>query len=1037
MPAPPHPENDALAARFAALTPERRAVVERLLGEQRTVPHEVRDGLMALSFGQQRLWFMAQLDPASSVYNTVTTVSLPDRVDLDALQWAVDAMVERHDSLRTTFVAMDGEPFARINSDLRVVVEVDAPPAAFAQRLFDLERGPLLRVGAMLQQRLLMVCMHHIITDSWSMRIFLREFWALYAARMRGELARLPLLPVSYADYAAWQRRELSGTRLRMLLEFWRAELAGSPALDLPTDRPRPLVPSFRGGSVSVHIPEKVTAGLRVLAQEQGATLFMALLAAFSLLLGRYSGQDCVAVGSPVAGRTRSELEGLIGFFVNTIVLRCDLRGEPSFRELLARTRQTAVRAYAHQDLPFEKLVEDLQPERDLSRNPLHQVMFQLEKTTSVAAPIMFQLEKTTSAAASIISSIVEKETSVFDLSLDLWEGPRELSGSVEYSRELFDQASVERFARHLEILLEGLIAEPDAPVHRVPLMNVSEHEQLDAFNATTAPVPSQCVHELIDAQSVRTPDSPAVGTLNYRELVQAANGVAQYLISCGAGHDTLVGVSLPHGSTLVIVILGILKAGAAYLPLDPEDPPARRNQIIADASPLLVLTQADSFPPPRPDLPIPPGNPASLAYAIYTSGSSGTPKAVLVEHHSLTNHCVAFAREAHLRGTDRVLQFASPIFDVAMEEIFPTLIVGGTVIPRSGHRVPSVSDFLAQIENDEVTVVNLPSSYWHEWVEAMDSGPAGVPTSLRLVIIGSERVDATRVASWRRQVGDRVSLLHAYGVSEATITSLVHRIEDQTVVLGLPITNVQAVVADRNGEPVPIDVPGELLLSGAGLARGYLRKPELTAERFVHRNGRRFYRTGDRMRRRADGALEFLGRLDEQIKLGGLRIEPGELESHLTSHPQVKAAAVILRDGQLVAYVTGDVTPGSLHEYLRARVPAAMIPGRIETLSSFPRTANGKIDKRSLPAPNAPIRRSRRPIGNLERQIASVWQEVLGVADVGVHDNFFDLGGRSLLLIRVQARLTKHLSRDISILELFRWPTIHSLATHLSQELP
>ena len=360
-----------------------------------------------------------------------------------------------------------------------------------------------------------------------------------------------------------------------------------------------------------------------------------------------------------------------------------------------------------------------------------------------------------------------------------------------------------------------------------------------------------------------------------------------------------------------------------------------------------------------------------------------------------------------------------------------------GTVIPRSGYRVPSITEFLAEIEAERVTVVNLPSGYWHEWVEAMDSGSAGVPTTLRLVIIGSERVDATHVASWRRQVGDRVSLLHAYGVSEATITSLVHRIEDETVVLGLPIANVQAVVADRNGEPVPIDVPGELLLSGAGLARGYLRKPELTAERFVHRNGRRFYRTGDRVRRRADGALEFLGRLDEQIKLGGLRIEPGELESYLTAHPQVKAAAVILRDGQLVAYVTGDAAPGSLHEYLRARVPAAMIPGRIETLSAFPRTANGKIDKRSLPAPNAPIRSSRTPVGNLERQIASVWQEVLGVTEVGVDDNFFDLGGRSLLLVRVQARLRKCLNREISMLELFRRPTIHSLAAHLSQELP
>ncbi len=1019
----PQSKKNAVAARLAALSPERRAVVERLLRERGTVPRAARDGLMVLSFGQQRLWFMAQLDPLSSVYNTVTSVPLPDHVNLDALQWAVDQIVERHESLRTTFVAMDGEPFARVSPGLRVVVEVDAAPASLARTPFDLERGPLLRICAMPRQKLLVLCVHHIITDAWSMRIFLRELWLLYTARIRGEQARLPPLPISYADYAIWHRRELSGSRLQVLLDFWRAELTGSPVLDLVTDRPRPLAPTFRGGSVPVHIPEQVTVGLRTLAREQEATLFMVMLGAFALLLGRYSGQDCVAVGSPVAGRTRSELEGLIGFFVNTIVLRCDLRGEPTFRELLARIKQTAIRAYAHQDLPFEKLVEDLQPERDLSRNPLHQVMFQLEKTSSAAAPD--------------IPAVVEKETSVFDLSLDLWDGPGGLGGRLEYSRELFDQASVERLVRHFGILLEGLIAEPDAPAHRVPLMSAREHERLSTFNAATAPVPRQCVHELIDAHSIRTPYAPAVGPLNYRDLVQRANGVAWHLISCGAGPDTLIGVCLTRGPALVTALLGILKAGAAYLPIDPDDPPARRNQMIADASPLLVLTDADTLPPPRPDPPIPPGNPASLAYAIYTSGSTGPPKAVLVEHRSLTNHCVAFAREAHLRRTDRVLQFASPAFDVAAEEIFPTLIAGGIVIPRSGHLVPSITDLLAQIENDQVTVVNLPSGYWHEWVEAMDNGTcAGVPASLRLVIIGSERVEPTRVTSWRRHVGNRPALLHAYGVSEATITSLMYWIEDEAIALGFPIANVQAVVADRHGEPVPIGVPGELWLSGAGLARGYLRRPGLTAERFVYRDGRRFYRSGDRVRRRADGALEFLGRLDQQIKLGGLRIEPGEIESQLTSHPQVKAAAVILRDGRLVGYVTGAAAPEALREYLRARVPAWMVPSHIEALSSFPLTANGKIDRRSLPAPAAPARRSRTPVGNLERQIASVWQEVLGVTDIGVHDNFFDLGGRSLLLVRVQARLTQCLNQEISILDLFRWPTIHTLATHLAGEL-
>jgi amino acid adenylation domain-containing protein len=1021
MPDNPQPGNDALTARLAALSPGRRAVAERLMREREMLASGAQNTVTSLSFGQLRLWFMAQLDPLSSVYNTLTRVPLPDRVNLEAFQWAVDSMMERHESLRTTFVARDGEPFARINSDLRVIVEVNAASAEWARRPFDLENGPLLRVCVMLERSLLAVCMHHIITDAWSMRIFMRELWVLYTARVRGEPPTLPRLSISYSDYAEWQRRELSGSRLQILLDFWRSELAGSSMLDLVTDRPRPLSPSFRGSSVPVKIPVAVTEGLRALGQEQGATLFMALLAAFSLVLARYSGQDEVTVGSPVAGRTRSELEGLIGFFVNTIVLRCDLRGEPTFRELLTRTRQIALRAYAHQDLPFEKLVEDLQPERDLSRNPLHQVMLQVQKTRFAAAPGD--------------SVIAENETSVFDLSLDLWDGPGGLRGELEYSSDLFDRASVEGMRRHFEVLLEGLVARPDAPVQRVPLMSPREYAELEAFNATEAPVPNQCIHELIDAQSDRTPDAPAVGTLTYRELVAAANGVARHLLSSGAGPDTLIGVSMSRGPALVIALLGILKAGAAYLPLDPEDPKARRNQIIADASPMTVLTDVETFPPFPGSLSTPPSDPASLAYAIYTSGSTGNPKAVLVEHHSLTNHCVAFVREASLRKTDRVLQFASPVFDVAAEEIFPTLIAGGTVIARSGCRVPSITEFLAQIEAERVTVVNLPSGYWHEWVEALDKGSAGVPATLRLVVIGSESVEATRVASWRRHVGGQPRLLHAYGVSEATITSLVHTIQDDTIALGVPIANVRAEVIDHHGDPVPVGVAGELWLAGKGLARGYLHQPHLTDERFVYRGGRRFYRSGDRVRRRADGALEFLGRLDQQLKLGGLRIEPGEVEKHLTAHPTVRSAVVDLRDGRLVAYVTGDCQPDQLGDYLRARVPAWMAPSHIEVLDALPLTANGKIDKRSLPAPSARPRRGQLPVGHLERQIAYVWKEVLGVTEVGVDDNFFDLGGRSLLLVRVQARLRARLKREISMLELFRQPTIHALAIHLARE--
>jgi amino acid adenylation domain-containing protein len=1014
-------ENDALTARLAALSPGRREVAERLLRGRGTLSYGAQRTIAGLSFGQLRLWFMAQLDPLSSVYNTLTRVPLPNRVDLQAFQWAVDSMVERHDSLRTTFGATDGVPFARINSDLRVVVELDVALATWGVRPFDLETGPLLRVCVMRERSLLAICMHHIITDAWSMQIFLRELWTFYTARIRGQPAGLPRLPISYPDYAEWQQKELSGSRLESLLDFWRSELAGLSVLDLATDRPRPLSPSFQGSSVPVRIPVAMTEGLRTLGQEQGATLFMTLLAAFSLLLSRYSGQDEVTIGSPVAGRTRSELEGLIGFFVNTIVLRCDLRGEPTFRELLRRARQTAVRAYAHQDLPFEKLVEDLQPERDLSRNPLHQVMLQVQKTR-FAAP--------TGDAA-----IEDKETSVFDLSLDLWDGPMGLRGKLEYSSELFDRATVERMVRHFEVLLEGLVAQPEVPVQQISLMSAREQAELEAFNATAAPVPNQCIHELIDAQSHRTPHAIAVDGLTYRELVLAANSVARHLISSGAGPEALVGVSMNRGPALVIALLGILKAGAAYLPLDPEDPMARRAQIIADASPLAILTDTDTFPPLQANLSTPPADPASLAYAIYTSGSTGKPKAVLVEHHSLTNHCIAFVREADLRKTDRVLQFASPVFDVAAEEIFPTLVAGGTIVTRSGDRVPSITDFLAQVERERVTVVNLPSGYWHEWVEALDKGSAGVPNTLRLVIIGSECVEAARIASWRRRVGGRPRLLHAYGVSEATITSLVHRIKDNTVALGIPIANVRAEVVDRYGDPVPIGIAGELWLAGQGIARGYLHQTDLTRERFVYRGGQRFYRSGDRVRRRADGALEFRGRLDQQIKLGGLRIEPGEVEKHLASHPAVRSAAVDLRDGRLIAYVTGDCQPDRLVDYLGAHLPAWMVPSHIEVLDALPLTSTGKIDKRSLPAPTGRPRRGQLPVGNLQRQIAGVWQEVLGVTEVGVHDNFFDLGGRSLLLVRVQARLRARLNREISMLELFRRPTIHALAVHLAQE--
>ena len=997
------------------------------------------------SFAQQRLWFLDRLVPDRQLYVVDVAMRFNGIVDLEALRWAMDALVVRHESLRTTFIAVDGVPLARVSSGTPVVVEVDSDQLEFARRPFNLEQGPLLRVCVIPAQSLLMVCIHHIVTDGWSMQIFLQELSALYAAAHSGRPVCLAPLPIQYADFAVWQRNELSGGHLHELLTFWRAELAGAPALDLVTDRPRPTVPSFRGESVPVELAPIVTQEIQLLARQHGATLFMALLAAFAALLNRYSEQDDILVGTPVAGRTRQELEGLIGFFANALVLRIDVGGNPSFRDLLSRVRARALNAFAHQDLPFEKLVEDLQPERDLGRNPLCQVFFQL-----ATGPLSHDLVRGAPVPGTVNSGSVDLngleprfswapsplpgKSSKFDLNLSLWESPNGVGGRLEYSSELFERSTAARMAEHFKVLLEGLAADPDASISAVPMLLPKERQYLDMLNATAEPMPDLCVHELVDAQAARTPNATAVGDLSYRDLVQIANGLAHHLVRYGVGPNCLVALSYPRGPDLVAAVLGVWKAGAAYLPLDPDDPEMRRQEILADADPILVLDSSVRFPAPQETPPSIRDDPYRIAYALYTSGSTGAPKAVLTQHHSVVNFLSWFTRT-----------FPEPLpwitrlaFDASLKQVFAPLITGRPVwIPPKESVVDPIT-LARELSKRRGAALNCVPCQWEAILDAMESGHAPcLGRCLSTIILGGERLSQS-LAIRTVAAMPGAKLWNVYGPTEATSVSTAAHIDPgEEVTIGSPIANVQAVVVDRHGEELPVGVPGELWLSGAGLARGYLRRPELTAKRFVHRKGERFYRTGDRVRRLADGALEFLGRLDEQIKLGGLRIEPGEIESQLSTHPLVKAAAVVLRDGQLVAYFTGEATAESLREYLRARLPAAMIPSRIENLSAFPRTANGKIDKRSLPAPRAPSRQSRTAIGKLERQIASVWEEVLGVSEVGAHDNFFDLGGRSLLLVRVQARLAKCLNCQIPILELFRHPTIHALALHLKKELP
>jgi amino acid adenylation domain-containing protein len=1004
------------------------------LAEPTTLRPEEEIFIFPTSFAQQRLWFLDRLMPGHRLYVVEVAIHLGGAVEMSALKWAIDALVARHESFRTTFVAVDGKPFARLRGGTQVEVEVDADPREFVQRPFDLERGPLLRVCFIPAQSLLLVSIHHIVTDGWSMRIFLRELSALYTARCAGQPAALAPLPIQYADFAVWQRQVLTGARLQELLTFWRGELAGLPILDLATDRPRPAIPSFRGGSVPIALSPAVTQRLQVLAHEQGATLFMGLLTVFSVLLSRYSGQEDLVVGTPVAGRTRGELEGLIGFFVNTLVLRSDLVGNPSFRELLARTRDRAVQAYAYQELPFEKLVEELQPERDLSRNPLCQVFFQLADAPSddVIVPSGSGRANDLSPRFSWASPPLSGESSKFDLNLSLWNGRGGVGGRLEYSSDLFERKTALRMADHFQVLLEGLAGNPEDPISTVPCITANERQKLDEFNATAAPIPDVCVHELVDEQAARTPDARAVDGLSYRDLVHLANGLSHHLIARGARSETLVGVSLPRGPDLVAAILGIWKAGAAYLPLDPDDPPARREQILEDAGPVLVLTGADRFPAPRAKPPAITPDPQGIAYALYTSGSTGRPKAVLSEHRGVVNFLCWFAK-----AFPQPLPWITRLnFDASLKQVFAPLIAGRRVwIPSEEAAVDPIVLARELAERTDVALNCVPSQ-WEAMLDAVEAGHApSLERCLSTIILGGERLPQS-LATRTLAAIPAAQMWNVYGPTETTsVATAAHVVCGERVTIGRPIPNVQAVVADRNGEPVPIGVRGELWLAGAGLARGYLRRPELTAERFVHRDGRRMYRTGDRVCQLPDGALEFVGRLDDQIKIGGLRIEPGEIEGHLTSHPQVKAAAAILRDGHLVAYVTGSAVSESLREYLRTRLPASMIPARVVTLSSFPRTANGKIDKSALPSPTAPNRKSRMPVSVMEREIASIWRKVLGIEEVGVHDNFFDLGGRSLLLVRVQARLSERLHRPVSMLELFRRPTVHALATHLSTE--
>ncbi|MDQ4132559.1 MAG: amino acid adenylation domain-containing protein [Actinomycetota bacterium] len=939
-----------------------------------------------------------------------------------------------------------------------------------ATRPFDLSRGPLMRAWlARLGDRdhVLGITMHHIVSDGWSVRVLLDELSALY-----GEAA-LPPLTVQYADYAAWHRRWLEEGTLQTQLAHWKARLAGAPAvLELPADRPRPPVPSYRGASFDFEVGSQVGRALQALARAEGASPFMVLLGAFGVVLARHAGVDDVVVGTPVAGRVRPELERLIGFFVNTLVLRTDLAGDPTFTEALARVRDTTLDAFDHQDLPFERLVLELDPVRDLSRNPLVQVLFQMVPLPAGDLRLGDDVRMDDLGG---LSGGEFGETggagaiAPFDIDLFMAEAPGgALRGTFVYATDLFDAATVARLAEHFVTVLEAVAADPTRRLSELPLMSREEEHLLGEWGGGAEEgADDRCLQHLVEEQVARTPEAVAVvgedASLTYAELDHQAAALASQLVALGVGPEVVVGMCLPRSRDLPVAVLGILKAGGAVLPLDPNYPRERLEFMLADSNAAVVINPGlvlgtVSGPIGAGSLPGTPGvRPDNLAYVIYTSGSTGQPRGVMLTHRSLVSEIRATAGLYGIGPDDRVLQFCSISFDVSVEELFTTWAGGATVVLKPDDRAILGRVWLEWLQTRGITVLNLPTAYWHEWVHDLQALGETVPAAVRLTIAGGEKALGAIYRSWREVGGDRVRWINAYGPTETSVMATAyeppagqsfdgHDRADPPI--GRPIANTTVRLLDGLSRLTPIGVPGELHIGGWGLARGYLGRPELTANQFVpdslgQRPGGRLYRSGDMARFRADGQLEFVGRADQQVKVRGFRIETGEVENALLAHRAVSEAVVVAReDGpgtkRLVAYVVPVGEPGAgdateLRRFLSDRLPAFMVPTAFVFLDTLPLTPNGKVDREALPAPTGgrPELSSTwvAPLTPVEQALTAIWESVLGVEGLGAHDDFFELGGHSLLATQVIAQLREQFGVDIPLRELFEGPTVAALA--------
>ncbi|NCQ97964.1 MAG: amino acid adenylation domain-containing protein [Microcystis aeruginosa L211-101] len=1026
---------------------------------------------LPLSFAQQRMWFIYQMDQQNSAYNEALTIRLTGRLNIDILEQTINAIIQRHESLRTTFPMVEGKPIQKIAPFLKIKLLVvnlkDIPQEQIDKRIieelqkpFDLTQAPLLRCTLFdlgYENYILVNVFHHIIIDGWSKGILFKELSEFYQAFLSNSTVDLPELTIQYADFAVWQRQWLQGEILENQLNYWKKQLTAAPLLlELPTDKPRPANPNFRGHSISFQINSELTEKLKLLSQKSGATLFMTLLAALNTLLFRYSGQDDILIGTPTANRNRQEIEPLIGFFVNTLVLRNSLEGNPAFSGLLQQARNVVLEAYANQDVPFEQVVDGLEIERSLSYNPLFQVMFALQN-----APLN-SLELPHLKAQYLA---VKHQRIKFDLSLILEEIETEqgsyLEGFWEYDSHLFTVERITRMVGHFQTLLKGIVANPQQTVRELPLLTESEKQQLlEDWNQTQQDYPQNlCIHQLFEAWVEQTPDAIALifkgEQLTYRELNSKANQLANYLQTLGVKPETLVGICIEPSLEMIVGILGILKAAGAYVPIDPTYPSERIAYMLDDSQLAVLLTQeklVTSLPQHQAQVicldsdwkeisteskssPITSLTPENLAYVIYTSGSTGKPKGVLVAHRGLCNLSQAQIKLFDVQPDSCVLQFASISFDASIWEIVMALCAGARLYLGTREELQPGQPLLQLLQEQEITHLTLVPSA----LTALSS--ENLP-ALQNIIVAGEPCPPSLVIQWAS--GRR--FFNAYGPTESTVCATVAQcFEDMDVLpIGRPIANTKIYILDRYLQPVPIGVPGELHLASVGLAKGYLNRPELTDSKFIanpfsQKLSDRLYKTGDLVRYGNDGQIEFVGRIDDQVKIRGFRIELGEIESVLNQHPQVKDAIVIVKEDELktkrlYGYFipkTEALTFQELRQFIQDRLPDYMIPAFLIPLESFPLTPNGKVDRRALPLPKInpnELENYATPSTKNEQILAQIWQEVLGLKTISINDNFFELGGDSILAIQIIAKANQE-GLEITPKQLFGYQTIAQLA--------